>query len=435
MSHSAAARPSSALRALRPVRFTVASLAGALSVPAFAGDAAVLGQLSTGPRYDLDACKVEPISLPDQLDAARKATLAVSANGGFGAAVVIDPSGIALTAAHVVGEARQVDVRTTGGLTLEAEVLHVDKGLDIAVLDVAGKGHACRPLAKAASADGADVFAIGTPADPAMAFSLSKGVLSGTPTLEGRPYLQTDASINPGNSGGPLLDGEGRVIGVVSWKVAGQAYEGLGFAVPAAQIRGAYGLDNVLGGLIGGIVSNTGRTDIVPVRFDTAKSGVTIAISRGVNTTASSAAYGTLSMTHTQLEDLCITPCTHDFAPGVYDLVAYGDGWDAARTKVDLRPGVQRTMTPKVRPQALGRLGRGLASTGVLTGIVGLSLWGTEALISSSGGGDSPLGGAGLATTLAGVGLGGVGYGILIGTKPRWETPAEGAGGLGVSAE
>jgi serine protease Do len=54
-------------------------------------------------------------------------------------------------------------------------------------------------------------------------------------------FIQTDASINPGNSGGPLFSADGAVQGIVSWKVAGKAAEGIAFAVPAEVVRRSFG--------------------------------------------------------------------------------------------------------------------------------------------------------------------------------------------------
>jgi len=65
-----------------------------------------------------------------------------------------------------------------------------------------------------------------------LAFSVTKGIISGIREWRGRHYLQTDTALNPGNSGGPLLSVDGKIIGIVSWKIAAPGFEGLAFVVP-----------------------------------------------------------------------------------------------------------------------------------------------------------------------------------------------------------
>jgi serine protease Do len=86
------------------------------------------------------------------------------------------------------------------------------------------------------------VFAVGSPLGGELSWSVSRGVISGVRDLDGRQLLQTDASLNPGNSGGPLIDSHLRVLGIVSFKVAGDGIEGIGFGVPADVVEERLGL-------------------------------------------------------------------------------------------------------------------------------------------------------------------------------------------------
>jgi hypothetical protein len=269
---------------------------------------------------------------------------------------------------------------------------------------------------------GADVFAIGTPADKALAFSVSKGVVSGYPTVEERVFLQTDASINPGNSGGPILGADGTVAAIVSWKVADKDFEGLGFGVPVDVIEEKVRPPEVLGALVGGIEGSSPNK--VQVTFESEGEGVTIAIAHDLKTSASTQ-YGNFALTHTDTEDSCIAPCTHTFKPGVYDLIAYGEKWEGHRTKVDLRKGETVQMKAMPRSSMAGRLGRGLAATGFTTAVIGGSLWGTAALLNASETASPGLTNAGIATTVIGGVMIGGGYGLLGATKPKWETTKE----------
>lgn len=191
----------------------------------------------------IQRCSVGPRSLSDSMEDSMAASVVIKSREGVGSGVVISPDGYVLTAAHVV--AGGIDyVRRKDGSNLEAEVLRVDKNSDSALVRVKGiNGLPCVDLSSDSPRSGANVFAIGTPAGEDLAFSVSKGVVSGNRTFAGSTYIQTDASVNPGNSGGPLLDEEGRLIGVVSWKVAKEQFEGLGFAVPTATLLRTLGIE------------------------------------------------------------------------------------------------------------------------------------------------------------------------------------------------
>jgi hypothetical protein len=86
------------------------------------------------------------------------------------------------------------------------------------------------------------VYAVGAPASLALAFSLTRGIVSGYPVINDRRMLQTDAPVNPGNSGGPIVDASGAALGVVSSKMVATKIEGLAFAVPLRETLSALGL-------------------------------------------------------------------------------------------------------------------------------------------------------------------------------------------------
>src|SRR5262249_30636198 len=87
-----------------------------------------------------------------------------------------------------------------------------------------------------------ELYAIGSPASEKLAFSLTRGIISGVRDFDGIPFLQTDASINRGNSGGPMVDHHGRVLALTSWKITGEALQGLAFGVPIEDALRALGL-------------------------------------------------------------------------------------------------------------------------------------------------------------------------------------------------
>ena len=109
----------------------------------------------------------------------------------------------------------------------------MDKTSDLALLRVDGSGFVPLKLAIGKAAElGEDIHAIGTPLDKNFGQTITKGIISGSRTVEGEKYLQIDASVNAGNSGGPLLNASGEVIGIVNAKVAKAGVEGIGFAIP-----------------------------------------------------------------------------------------------------------------------------------------------------------------------------------------------------------
>ena len=157
-----------------------------------------------------------------------------------GSGFLIDDDGHILTNAHVVEGAKHVDVQLGDGDTQSAQIVGTDPSSDIAVLKVDDTNGA-QPLELGDSDKvqvGDSVVAIGNP------FALDRTVTSGIVSALQRQIqapngfsisdvIQTDAAINPGNSGGPLIDGDGKVIGINS-QIESQSggNEGVGFAVP-----------------------------------------------------------------------------------------------------------------------------------------------------------------------------------------------------------
>lgn len=179
------------------------------------------------------ACTAQPHEMPADFERVADGTVVVKSAGGIGSGFFLGPDGLVLTAAHVVSSG-QVELKTRGGQSLKATVVRLSQKSDVALLSV-GKSDTARPcleLELAPRSPGQDIYAIGSPAGEQLAFSLSRGIVSGLRTISDVPLLQTDASLSPGNSGGALVEAKGRVVGVVSRKIAGHAVEGLGFAIP-----------------------------------------------------------------------------------------------------------------------------------------------------------------------------------------------------------
>jgi S1-C subfamily serine protease len=181
-----------------------------------------------------------------------------------GSGFVVDQAGTILTNAHVVNGATKVTVQFQNKESLEAKVLGKDESTDIALLQVDPAGLKLTPLTLGSSRGvqvGDPAIAIGNPFG--LERTLTTGVISAVQRTIQAPnnfeiddVLQTDAPINPGNSGGPLLDTDGRVIGInsqIETGGSGGGSVGIGFAVPidtakseisqlekGGTVRGAY---------------------------------------------------------------------------------------------------------------------------------------------------------------------------------------------------
>jgi S1-C subfamily serine protease len=174
--------------------------------------------------------------------------------GGVGSGFVLNGEGEIATNAHVVttGEgdavsrAKEVYVEFADGNQVEAKIVGADPNADIALLKIDANGLKLRPLPLGESSSvevGEPVAAIGSPFGERQ--SLSVGVISAIDrsidsltSFDIAGAIQTDAAINPGNSGGPLVDAEGRVIGVNQQiKSTSGGGEGVGFAVPVDAIK------------------------------------------------------------------------------------------------------------------------------------------------------------------------------------------------------
>src|SRR5262245_16464545 len=158
-----------------------------------------------------------------------------------GSGVIVDAQGYILTNNHVVENAGEVEVRLSDDRKFKATIVGRDPKTDLAVLKVDTAGTAL-PVAELGDSDklrvGQWAIAIGNP------FGLDRTVTAGIISATGRThggvatyeaFIQTDASINPGNSGGPLLNLEGRVVGINTAIVS--SGQGIGFSIPINMAR------------------------------------------------------------------------------------------------------------------------------------------------------------------------------------------------------
>ena len=217
---------------------------GAATAPAtriVAASTGVVERESAGVTSDEPEAEPE-VGAPDPSSIVR-AVVHVQTEASAGSGFVVSDRHV-VTNAHVVGDASVATVWLSNGARREGQIVATDTRLDFAVLEVPRVPVSVEPLAIAdaqtAITLGAPVWAWGYPFEDAVveagfsrAPSVSAGIVSAQRLRDGVSYLQTDAAVNPGSSGGPLLDANGRVVGVNTLVLTpgGEDAEGLNFAL------------------------------------------------------------------------------------------------------------------------------------------------------------------------------------------------------------
>jgi len=189
----------------------------------------------------------------------RADTALIGRQHNLGSGVIVDPDGYIITNAHVVEGAERVRVVLSSPeadgtpaetldaklTTLNARVLGGNKDTDLALIKVEATGLPYLPFGRYADLrQGQMVFAFGSP--EGLGNSVTMGVIS---SVARQPdpdhpmiYIQTDAPINPGNSGGPLVDIDGKLVGINTFILTqGGGNEGIGFAIPSMVVHYVYG--------------------------------------------------------------------------------------------------------------------------------------------------------------------------------------------------
>lgn len=159
-----------------------------------------------------------------------------------GSGFIISKDGFIVTNNHVVEKAGKLNVTLSNGKKMLASVIGTDPKTDLALIKIEGDSYPSLTFGNSDSLEVGDwAIAVGNP------FGLQATVTVGVVSAKGRSqlhiadfedFIQTDAAINPGNSGGPLLNVDGKVIGVNTAIVSGSGgYMGIGFAIPSNMAR------------------------------------------------------------------------------------------------------------------------------------------------------------------------------------------------------
>ncbi|HYU75931.1 MAG TPA: trypsin-like peptidase domain-containing protein [Ktedonobacteraceae bacterium] len=176
---------------------------------------------------DRDGRRVGPFNMPEF-------------GGGIGSGFIFASDGQILTNAHVVAQARRIQVTLADGRKFDAGLVGSDPDVDVAVLRIGADHLPVAELGRAPLRVGQLVIAVGNP------YGLNWTVTAGVVSALGRTLdaprsrkmtnlIQTDTPINPGNSGGPLVDSVGRVVGITTAMMP--LAQGLGFSVPLDTVK------------------------------------------------------------------------------------------------------------------------------------------------------------------------------------------------------
>ena len=174
-------------------------------------------------------------------ESALPSVVQIITGSGSGTGFIASEDGLVVTNKHVVEGERRVTIRLATGEEYRGIVIKRNPVLDLAYVEIdSTKTFTPLPLGDSGAVRvGEPVIAIGYPLSEKLGLdpTVSLGIIS----AKRDDYLQTDASLNPGNSGGPLLDANGKVIGVITARVesteTGRPVTGIGFAIPISEVR------------------------------------------------------------------------------------------------------------------------------------------------------------------------------------------------------
>ncbi len=184
----------------------------------------------------ISSIKVSAADFSEIIDDSISSVVSVQTNVGVGSGFIVDSDGFIVTNKHVIEDATAALILTSDGVQHSVTIVGFAKNSDIAVLSIDKKN--LNSLQWADSDDinvGEKAIAIGNPGG--LDFSVSQGIVSSTDRedVKGNQLIQIDVPINPGNSGGPLINTQGKVMGVNTLKLAG--FDNVGFALASNDVR------------------------------------------------------------------------------------------------------------------------------------------------------------------------------------------------------
>lgn len=184
-----------------------------------------------------NASALKPTSPQEVTAKSRAAVVRIRTDLGSGPGFILESNGLVLTNNHVISDAKEITVFLEDGRSFKAAVQGRDLVRDLAVVKIEASGLPTVELGDVSQLQlGSNVVVLGYPLG-LTGLTLTTGRASGVkyvPSLN-TGMVQTDSTINPGNSGGPLLNFQGQVVGVITFKIRGA--EGFGLAISANTVK------------------------------------------------------------------------------------------------------------------------------------------------------------------------------------------------------
>jgi serine protease Do len=185
---------------------------------------------------------LENVSKGIDIEDLKNAVVIVEVDGKIvGSGTIFDEEGYVITNKHVIENAGVIRIELFSGKRYKASVIAESTSkMDLAILKLQGTGYNLTKLEFENLENirtGGEVYAIGNPLGEELTkFTVTEGIISGFREENGVQYVQTDAALNPGSSGGPLIDTEGKVVGIV--RMGYIQAEGLSFAIRSDFVQG-----------------------------------------------------------------------------------------------------------------------------------------------------------------------------------------------------
>jgi len=196
----------------------------------------LVSQQKTDIDEQLEILKNKENDFSEIIERSIKKVVNIKSTHSAGAGFFIDSRGYIVANYHILNEDTNVEVQTYDGQIYDAEIIGQDIETDLLLLKIPGVYDKLE-LANSENIElGEKVIAIGNPLG--LSFTVTEGIVSGL-EREGmnglNVYVQTDVTLNPGNSGGPLINEDGKVIGINNFKVSDA--ESLGFALESNVVK------------------------------------------------------------------------------------------------------------------------------------------------------------------------------------------------------
>ena len=183
---------------------------------------------------------------PTNIDEAMEASFTIKMKDGHGSGFLVSKDGYLITNHHVINNGKDFKAVDQTGKEYDIKVIRSNKNLDLALCKIEGDFKYAFSIPNEKNfTTGSDIYAVGTPKSLELGQSVTKGVISGYRTNPNNDskIIQTDAKINRGNSGGAVITNDGKLVGVVDYKIFGVGVEGLSFAIGATEIHNGLGIE------------------------------------------------------------------------------------------------------------------------------------------------------------------------------------------------